>query len=399
MFALFVGTKEETKSATVAGNINSKVARQKNLWPQAWKQETMVIIPKCSNPTSYSELRNLSCTPLFSKILESFVLDELKSELAIDPTQYGSTKNCGAEHYLIEAWDHVLTSLEDNAAAVNLISIDFSKAFNSLDHSKCLEMFQKKGASTQSLGMLYAFLQERKMTVRIDNHFSTSLQINGGSPQGTLLGNLIFVIATSDLDKNLTYNPYPNVSNLNTSFEPIIRNNETLPSDDSDESPVKYFRRSIHSARIDSSSEEEDEEERANRSIHEHITLREEIVPEDWEYTKPIVVKYVDDILGSEKLYLPTGKTHLSTDKQISVLYAKQSEELINRITINAAVLGLKVNAKKTQMTCISTSTVVKPSSFILNTLDSGERNSSSESIKAKASLATKERTRQQLFL
>ena len=44
-------------------------ARCYHSWPELWKEETMIIIPKSQNPTTYSELRNLSCTPLFSKVL------------------------------------------------------------------------------------------------------------------------------------------------------------------------------------------------------------------------------------------------------------------------------------------------------------------------------------------
>ena len=55
--------------------------------------------------------------------------------------------------------------------------------------------------------MLHSFLEERKMRVKIDNVFSDPLPINGGSPQGTLLGNLIFIVATSELDKNVVYTP------------------------------------------------------------------------------------------------------------------------------------------------------------------------------------------------
>ena len=38
-------------------------------WPQLWKNETVTVIPKNSSPASVSDLRNLSCTPLFSKVL------------------------------------------------------------------------------------------------------------------------------------------------------------------------------------------------------------------------------------------------------------------------------------------------------------------------------------------
>ena len=61
-------------------------------WPSIWKAETVHVIPKNTAPSSLSELRNLSCTPLFSKVLESFVLDKLKQEVKLSKRQYGGVK-------------------------------------------------------------------------------------------------------------------------------------------------------------------------------------------------------------------------------------------------------------------------------------------------------------------
>ena len=55
--------------------------------------------------------------------------------------------------------------------------------------------------------MLHAFLENRTMRVRVDQDMSDPLQINGGSPQGTLLGNLIFIVATSELEKKHSIYP------------------------------------------------------------------------------------------------------------------------------------------------------------------------------------------------
>ena len=58
-------------------------------WPTLWKAETVAVIPKNGSPAGIGELRNLSCTPLFSKVLESFVLDRIKSEVTLSEKQYG----------------------------------------------------------------------------------------------------------------------------------------------------------------------------------------------------------------------------------------------------------------------------------------------------------------------
>ena len=81
-------------------------------WPRQWTTETVTIIPKNSNPSGLSECRNLSCTPLFSKVLEAFVLDELRKETKLLDSQYGGLKGMGVDHFLVKTWDELLTGLE-----------------------------------------------------------------------------------------------------------------------------------------------------------------------------------------------------------------------------------------------------------------------------------------------
>ena len=354
--------------------INTSIASK--TWPATWKEETMIIIPKTNNPTTYGELRNLSCTPLFSKILESFVLDKLKKEIKVDPSQYGSTKNCGTEHYLIQTWNHILESIDDEKTACNLISIDFSKAFNSLDHAKCLDMFQKRGASEESIQMLYAFLECRKMSVRIGTSMSDPLPINGGSPQGTLLGNLIFIVATSELDKDIEYSEINHDSIpsdnrlLQPEDQPVHFNEEEFSTDrespESTTSSIRFFRDSNIRTFPDSSSDSSETE----RSMIEYEEIRATLIPENWSPGRPQIVKYVDDILGSEKICFTAGKLHSTTSKQTSTVNALRSEELIASITMSAAEIGLGVNAKKTQMICVSSSAAIDVTTFIRDPSD-----------------------------
>ena len=93
-----------------------------------------------------------------------------------------------------------------------------------------------------------------------------------------------------------------------------------------------------------------------------------------------LVVKYVDDVLGTEKLCAAAAKLHLSTREQKCTIFAKKSEELINAITDNAAKLGLKVNSKKTQMVCVSGNNLSDVSSFIRD--QEGNRIVSTDSMK-----------------
>ena len=120
-----------------------------------------------------------------SKVFESFILDRLKEEIKLKPNQYGGIKGCGTNHFLAETWHNIFLSLEDNRAATTLMSTDFSKAFNRMDHATCVKALAKKGASTQTIQMVAAFLNQRCMRVKVGSDFSEKIVLRGGSPQGT----------------------------------------------------------------------------------------------------------------------------------------------------------------------------------------------------------------------
>ena len=43
------------------------------LWPTIWKRETVVPIPKVPTPTGFGNIRPISMTTLWSKIMESYI--------------------------------------------------------------------------------------------------------------------------------------------------------------------------------------------------------------------------------------------------------------------------------------------------------------------------------------
>ena len=61
---------------------------------------------------------------------------------------------------LCELVTKIQEDLEDNRGVVNVMSIDYAKAFNRLDHSGCLHSLAALGASTQTIGIVAAFLSD-----------------------------------------------------------------------------------------------------------------------------------------------------------------------------------------------------------------------------------------------
>ena len=88
-----------------------------------------------------------------------------RQEVQLKKNQYGGEPGTGAGHLLFEVMDAVTSALEDNRSAVVLSGLDMSKAFNRLEHASCLAAFAAKGASTDIIRLLGAFLSERTMCV------------------------------------------------------------------------------------------------------------------------------------------------------------------------------------------------------------------------------------------
>ena len=119
-----------------------------------------------------------------------FILERLKKEMKLSPSQFGGIKGSSIDHFLIETWDCALQVLKDGRAAATLASIDFEKAFNRVCHYECLKSAKEMGATTATLGLVKAFLTGRQMSVKVNGVMSGLKSVDGGFPQGSLLGAL-----------------------------------------------------------------------------------------------------------------------------------------------------------------------------------------------------------------
>ena len=61
-------------------------------WPLIWSSEEVTTIPKVKNPESFDQCRGISCTSIFSKLAESFMLDQMQEELGVANNQYGGLR-------------------------------------------------------------------------------------------------------------------------------------------------------------------------------------------------------------------------------------------------------------------------------------------------------------------
>ena len=119
-------------------------------WPARWKVETILPIPKTISPGTFDDIRPMSMTTLWSKILESYVstftLDETKNNWKNN--QYGGRKVASTDHVLVALWDKILTGLDNGAKSVVLSGIDLAKvSFSRCSHQEILKAYVRLGLS------------------------------------------------------------------------------------------------------------------------------------------------------------------------------------------------------------------------------------------------------------
>ena len=159
--------------------------------------EHQTAIPKVYPPECEDQLRNISGTPLFSKIYESFLSDWLLPIVTpyLDPANCGGLKGTSASHYMIRLLHFIHSTVDKSEPhAVVMALIDLSKAFNRVDHSLVILDLHDMNVPAWLLRILISYLTKRSMVLRFKGATSTPKSLPGSSPQGVFLGCFLFMI-------------------------------------------------------------------------------------------------------------------------------------------------------------------------------------------------------------
>ena len=175
------------------------------VFPRIWKKEYVTPVPKVKPNEPIKEItdvRKIASTSDYSKIFESFLLEYILEDISekLSKTQYGGKRGVGTEHLMVKMIDRI-KKLQDNPEqiAVVLKSYDWSGAFDRLDPTNVTTKCIKLGIRSSIIKILIDFLNERKMQVKMNQHTSSSYDLIGGGPQGSLIGQLLYIIGSDDV--------------------------------------------------------------------------------------------------------------------------------------------------------------------------------------------------------
>jgi hypothetical protein len=184
----------------LASIINSSLTQAR--YPAVWKQEWVTPAPKVTHPKVISDLRKISSTSDYSKLFECFLKEWVMEDILqnIDIGQFGGLPGIGTEHMIVWLLDRILKLLDRHTdrSAVILTSLDWSAAFDRQDPTLAIKKFIQLGVRPSLIPLLANYLTDRKMKVKFNGEMSEFLDLVGGGPQGTLLGQIEYLVQSND---------------------------------------------------------------------------------------------------------------------------------------------------------------------------------------------------------
>ena len=171
--------------------------------PDQWKSSVITPVPKIAKPKTCSDFRPISVTPILSRILEKLVVRQyiypVLTEQNINISDQFAFRPTGSTTAALINLLHEASLLLQDYPYVHLISLDFSKAFDTVRHHTLVMKLADLPLPECIHNWFVEWLTNRKHCTKFQDKVSPMIVINASVIQGSGLGPVAFIIDASDL--------------------------------------------------------------------------------------------------------------------------------------------------------------------------------------------------------
>ena len=166
----------------------------------------------CSSVCSRNKSENyrpVSLTSVICKLLERLIKDHMVEFLVkhqlLNSSQHGFLKARSCLTNMLCFLEEI-TKWIDVGSPVDIIYLDFQKAFDKVPHQRLLLKLKAHGIGDSITDWIEQWLNDRRQRVVVDGEVSNWKTVLSGIPQGSVLGPILFLIYINDLDDSITSN-------------------------------------------------------------------------------------------------------------------------------------------------------------------------------------------------
>ena len=195
--------KETADAVSLPLSILFQKSLASGMVPTDWKRANVVPIFKSGTKRDPSNYRPISLTSVVVRIMERVLkvkmMSHMKTHRLINPSQHGFLRKKSTSTNLVSYVDYLTRNL-DNGLPIDVLYLDFSKAFDKVPHKRLLQKLKSFNFPTELISWIKNWLSNRKQRVLVNGEYSEWLDVVSSVVQGSVLGPILFVIYINDID-------------------------------------------------------------------------------------------------------------------------------------------------------------------------------------------------------